>query len=196
MDAPLGNAVGNALEIVECLEVLKGRGPADLIEISLELAARMLVLGGITADTADARRRVARSIESGDGLERFGQIIEAQGGDRHVVDDYQRLPHVKECRRVTASRAGFLARLDAELIGRASVALGAGRNRVEDPVDFAVGIVVKAKPGDRLAQGDPILELHYRDNQTLDAALALVSPAIGIEDQRPAPRPLLLGEVS
>jgi pyrimidine-nucleoside phosphorylase len=196
MDAPLGNAVGNALEIVECLEVLKGRGPADLIEISLELAARMLVLGGITADTADARRRVARSIESGDGLERFGQIIEAQGGDRHVVDDYQRLPHVKECRRMTASRAGFLARLDAELIGRASVALGAGRNRVEDPVDFAVGIVVKAKPGDRLAQGDPILELHYRDNQTLDAALALVSPAIGIEDQRPAPRPLLLGEVS
>jgi pyrimidine-nucleoside phosphorylase len=196
MEAPLGRAIGNALEVVECLEVLKGRGPADLIEISIELAARMLVLGGITDDPADARRRVARAIESGDGLERFGQIIETQGGDRRVVDDYQRLPHVRECRQVTASRAGYLTRLDAELLGRASVALGAGRNRVEDPVDFAVGIVVKAKPGDRVATGDPVLELYYRDDQTLDAALALVSGAIGIEDDRTAPRPLLLGEVS
>ena len=196
MDVPLGRAIGNALEVIECLEVLKGRGPDDLLEISLELTARMLVLGRITTDPADARRRVARAIESGAGLERFGQIIETQGGDRRVVDNYERLPHVRERRVVTASRRGYLARLDAELLGRASVALGAGRNRVEDPVDFAVGIIVKAKPGECLNQGDPVLELHYRDPASLDAALSLASCAIAIEDQRPPARPLLLGEVS
>jgi pyrimidine-nucleoside phosphorylase len=196
MDAPLGRSIGNALEVVECLEVLKGRGPDDLIEISTELAARMLVLGRITTDHDDARRRIARAIESGEGLERFRQIIDVQGGDPRVVDDYQRLPHVRACRMVTASRGGYLARLDAELLGRASVALGAGRNRVEDPVDPAVGIIVKARPGDRMASGDPVLEVHYRDQATFDAALVLASRAIVIEDQRPALRPLLLGEVS
>ncbi len=196
MDAPLGRAVGNALEVIECFEVLKGRGPEDLIEISIELAARMLVLGRITADPDDARRRIARAIESGAGLERFAQIIETQGGDPRVVDDYRRLPHVRECRMVASPRGGYLARLDAELLGRASVALGAGRNRVEDPVDFAVGIMVKAKPGDCVAAGDPILEVYYRDKATLEAALPLASRAMVIEEQRPAERPLLLGEVS
>ena len=196
MDAPLGRAIGNALEVVECLEVLKGRGPDDLVEISIELAARMLVLGRITADHDDARRRIAGAIESGAGLERFRQIVETQGGDARVVDDYSRLPHVNNCRMVTASRGGFLAGLDAELLGRASVVLGAGRNRVEDAVDPSVGIIVKVRPSDEIRSGDPILELHYRDQTTLDAALVLASRAIVIEDQRPAPRPLLLGEVS
>jgi pyrimidine-nucleoside phosphorylase len=196
MDVPLGRSIGNALEIVECFEVLKGRGPDDLIEISTELAARMLVLGRITSDHDDARRRIARAIESGDGLERFRQIIDVQGGDPRVVDDYQRLPQVRDCRMVTASRSGYLARLDAELLGRASVALGAGRNRVEDPVDPAVGIIVKARPGDEVRSGDPILEIHFRDRDTLDAALVLASRAIVIEEQPPALRPLLLGEVS
>jgi pyrimidine-nucleoside phosphorylase len=196
MDVPLGRAIGNALEVVECLEVLKGRGPDDLIEISVELAARMLVLGRVTADHDNARQRVARAIESGEGLERFRRIIEQQGGDPRVVDDYLRLPHVRDCRMVTASRGGYLAHLDAELLGRASVVLGAGRNRVEDPVDPAVGIIVKARPGDRLAGGDLVLEVHYRDQSKLDAALALASKAIVIEDQQPTLRPLLLGEVS
>jgi pyrimidine-nucleoside phosphorylase len=196
MDAPLGRAIGNALEVVECLEVLKGRGPDDLVEISIELAARMLVLGRITADHDDARRRVARAIDTGAGLERFRQIVETQGGDPRIVDDYSRLPHVNNCRMVTASRGGYLAGLDAELLGRASVVLGAGRNRVEDAVDPSVGIIVKARPSDAISSGDPVLELHYRDQTTLDAALVLASRAIVVEDQRPAPRPLLLGEVS
>jgi pyrimidine-nucleoside phosphorylase len=196
MDVPLGRAIGNALEVVECLEVLKGRGPEDLAEISTELAARMLVLGRITDSHDDARRRIVGVLESGKGLERFRQIIEGQDGDPRVVDDYQRLPHARDCRMVTASRGGYLARLDAELLGRAAVALGAGRNRVEDPVDPAVGIIVKAKPGDRVTSGDLVLEVHFRDQTTLDAALALASRAIVIDDQRPTLRPLLLGEVS
>src|SRR5437588_7651254 len=137
MDAPLGRAVGNALEVIECLEVLKGGGPTDLVDMSIELAARMLVLGKVADDLADADRRARETIRTGAALERFRQIIEAQSGDPHVVDDYSRLPHVPNRHVVEAERPGFVARLDAELIGRASVALGAGRDRVEDPADPA-----------------------------------------------------------
>src|SRR3954454_16234744 len=121
MDAPLGRAVGNALEVIECLEVLKGRGPQDLIDVSVELTLRMLVLGGIAATRADGERQVRQAIASGAGLERFRQIIEAQGGDPHVVDDYRRLPHVADRHLVTADRGGIVVRVDAELVARASV---------------------------------------------------------------------------
>jgi pyrimidine-nucleoside phosphorylase len=195
MEAPLGCAVGNALEVIECFEVLKGRGPIDLIDVSVELAARMLVLGKAAPDRSDAERRVRAAIASGQGLECFRRIIEIQGGDPGVVDDYQRLPHVSGRHVVRASRAGYVSRLDAELVGRASVALGAGRDRVEDPVDPAVGIMVKAKPGDRVQTGDAVLELHYRDQARLDAALQLAGKAITIDDTPPAVRPMIVGEV-
>src|SRR5882672_8854583 len=120
MQAPLGRAVGNALEVIECIEVLKGRGPEDLIEVSVELTARMLVLGRIAADLPAAVQQVRRAIASGAGLERFRQIIEVQGGDPKVVDDYARLPHVADRHVVAASRGGFVTALNAELVGRAS----------------------------------------------------------------------------
>jgi thymidine phosphorylase len=195
MAAPLGHAVGNALEVIECLEVLKGRGPRDLIEVSVELTARMLVLGTKAPDIAAAARQVQAAIDSGAGLERFRQIIEVQGGDPHVVDDYQRLPHVGDRHHVTASRGGFITGIDAALVGRASVALGAGRDRVADPVDPAVGIMVIAKPGDAVREGAPVLELHYRDRARLDAATRLTSHAITIGDEPPPPARLIVGEV-
>jgi pyrimidine-nucleoside phosphorylase len=195
MDAPLGRAVGNALEVIECLEVLKGGGPPDLLEVSIELTARMLVLGKVAGDFAAAEQRARNAIASGAGLERFRQIIEVQGGDSKVVDDYQRMPHVTGRHVVSASRAGFVTALDAELVGRASVALGAGRDRVDDPVDPAVGIMVVAKPGDPVRAGAPVLEMHYRDPARLETARRLTSQAITIGDERPAPRPLIVGEV-
>jgi len=195
MDTPLGLAVGNALEVVECIDVLKGRGPADLIEVSVELTARMLVLGGVAGDVAAGRQQARDTIASGAGLDRFRAIVEAQGGDARVIDDESRLPHVAERHVVTATRSGVLTRLDAELVGRASVALGAGRDRVEDPVDFAVGIMIKAKPGDELRAGDAVLELHYRDRRRLEAALSLAAPAITIGDERPPAARLIVGEV-
>ena len=195
MDAPLGRAVGNALEVIECLDVLKGGGAQDLVDVSVELAARMLVLGKVADDLAGAETQVRSAIASGAGLERFRQIIEAQGGDPKVVDDYQRLPRVGDRHRVTASRAGFVTALDAELVGRASVALGAGRDRVEDPVDPAVGILVAAKPGEKVNAGDPVLELHYRDRARLETAVALATRAIVIGDQPPPARRLVVGEV-
>jgi pyrimidine-nucleoside phosphorylase len=195
MDRPLGRAVGNALEVIECLELLKGRGPADLVEISVDLTARMLVLGGVASDLADGRRRTHEAIGSGAGLERFQRIIEQQGGDPRVVDDYGLMPTAPARQLITATCAGFLTGLDAELIGRASVGLGAGRDRVEDPVDPAVGIVVVAEPGDELRPGDPILELHYRDQDRLEAAMQLASRAITMGSAPPAALPLIVGEV-
>lgn len=195
MEAPLGRAVGNALEVIECLDVLKGEGPADLVDVSVELTARMLVLGGVASDRPDAERKVRSAIASGAGLDRFRQIIEGQGGDPRVVDDYRRLPSVSGRHVVVATRGGYVTSLDAELVGRASVALGAGRDRVEDSVDFAVGIMVVAKPGEEVRTGDPVLELHCREGARLDAAVALAGRAIVIGDERPPSRPLIAGEV-
>jgi pyrimidine-nucleoside phosphorylase len=195
MDAPLGRAVGNALEVAECVGVLKGEGPADLIDVSIALTARMLVLGGAAHDLADGDARARRAIASGAGLDRFRQIIEQQGGDPRIVDDCGRLPTALGRHVVTASRAGFLSRLDAGLVGRATVGLGAGRDRVEDLVDPAVGILVIAKPGDELRVGDPVLELHYGDRGRLDQAVDVATRAIEISDQRPAIQPLVVGEV-
>jgi pyrimidine-nucleoside phosphorylase len=195
MESPLGRAVGNAIEVVECIEVLKGRGPQDLIDVSVELAARMLVLGRVADDLPAAVLQVQRAIASGAGLERFRKIVEVQGGDPRVLDDYRRLPHVADRHIVTASRGGFVTALNAELVGRASVALGAGRDRVEDPVDPAVGIMVIAKPGEAVSPGAPVLELHFRDRARLEAAIRLTNRAITIGDEPPAPGRLIVGEV-
>jgi pyrimidine-nucleoside phosphorylase len=195
MDQPLGRAVGNANEVIECLEVLKGGGPADLVEVTLALTARLLMLGKVATDLADADRKARAAIQSGAGLERFRQIIEVQGGDPRVVDDVSRLPHVNTRHQVTATRDGYVNRIDAELVGRASGALGAGRDRVVDPVDHAVGIMVLAKPGDAVKRGDPIFELQYRDNGRLEQALAMAGRAVSIEDAPPRPRPLIVSEV-
>ncbi len=195
MESPLGHAVGNALEVIECIEVLKGSGPQDLIDVSVELTARMLVLGQVAPDLAAATQQAQRAIASGAGLERFRRIIEMQGGDPRVVDDYQRLPHVADRHIVAANRAGFVTAVDAALVGRASVALGAGRDRVDDAVDPAVGIMVAAKPGDAVRAGAPVLELHYRDRARLEVAIRLASQAVTIGDEPPAPRRLIVGEV-
>ena len=195
MDAPLGRAVGNALEVIECIDILKGHGSPDLIDVSVELTARMLVLGKIAADRPAAERLVRGAIRSGAGLDRFRRIVETQGGDPRIVDDYGRLPSAPDRHLVRASTAGYLTSLDAELVGRASVMLGAGRDRVEDPVDHAVGIMVMAKPGDQLSKGDAVLELHYRDAAKRDRALELANRAFALGDQRPPARAVIVGEV-
>jgi len=195
MEAPLGRAVGNALEVIECLDVLKGEGPQDLVDVSVELAARMVVLGGVAEDLPSARTQVLRAISSGSGLDRFRQIIEMQGGDPKIVDDHGRLPRVPDRWTVPASRSGFVTAVNAELVGRASVVLGAGRDRVEDPVDPAVGIMVIAKPGDEVRAGDPVLEIHFRDSSRLEAAKRLTDQAITIGDAPPVPGRLIVAEV-
>ena len=195
MDVPLGRAVGNALEVIECVEVLKGRGPKDLTDVSVDLTARMLVLGGAAADRAAAEARVRGAIASGAGLERFRRIIEFQGGDPHVLDDYGRMPSAPGRHVIPAPRGGFVTYVDAELVGRASVALGAGRDTVDAAVDAGVGIMLAATEGDPIRAGDPVFELHYRDRAKLPQAIEMLSRATAIGATRPAPRRLIVGEV-
>jgi pyrimidine-nucleoside phosphorylase len=195
MDAPLGRAVGNALEVVECVETLKGRGPKDLEDLSVLLAARMVLAAGLAGTPAEADAAVRRALSSGAGVEKWRQIVEHQGGDPRTVDDYSRMPSVTTRRMVTAEHAGYLSVLDAELVGRAMLALGAGRSKVDDVVDPAVGAIVQAKPGDRLSKGDAILELHYRREADLPAAMELLGRAVEIADEPPLVMPLVLEEV-
>jgi pyrimidine-nucleoside phosphorylase len=191
MDAPLGRAVGNALEVRECLDTLRGEGPADLESLSVELAARMVRLAGLAADEATATAMIRKALTSGRGLDVMRRLIEQQGGDPRVVDEPDRLPHAPHRETITAEKAGYLDGLDAELVGRATMVLGAGRDRVEDGVDPAVGAIVHAAVGDPVRAGDPLVELHFRDGAKLPAARALIHSAITIGDEKPALPPLI-----
>ena len=195
MDAPLGRQVGNALEVIESIETLKGRGPADLEDLSVRFAARMLVLAGVERDAAAAGRRVRQAIASGAGVEKFREIVANQGGDPNVVDDYSRLPATAERREIRATQAGFVTGLQAEHVGRAAVALGAGRAKLDDTVDPAVGIEVLAPVGSRVAEGDPVFIVHHRGERGLSEAVPLLTSAITVADVAPAVRPLVVAEI-
>ena len=195
MDAPLGRAVGNALEIIECIETLKGRGPDDLVAVVGALGSRVLVLSGrFDEPSADAALRGA--IASGAALATLCAMIEAQGGDGAVVDDYSRLPAAARRTAVTAPRDGYVVALKADLVGRASMALGAGRERVEDRVDHGAGVIIAKKPGDAVRAGDTVLELLYNDARGLAQAVAFAEQAIHVAPEPPALKPLVLGRVA
>ena len=153
-----------------------------------------MVLAGVSSGEAEALQRVRKRRPLGEALDRFRRIIETQGGDSRVVDDYGRLPAAPERSMVLAPRSGYVGRIDADLVGRASVVLGAGRDRVEDDVDPAVGIVL-ARPGDRVGAGDPVLELQYR-NRSAGCGPVLAERAIVIDDAPPAERPQILAHIS
>jgi pyrimidine-nucleoside phosphorylase len=192
MDVPLGRAVGNALEIVETIETLKGRGPEDVETLSVLLAARMMRLAGLAATVEEAAVKVRDALNSGRGLEKFRAVIEGQGGDPRVIDDHDCLPTAPYRAIVRADHAGYAQGFDALAVGRAACALGAGRDRVEDAVDPAVGALVLARPGAAVRSGDPLIELHYRDRSRLDAALGLLQGACPIVDAPPEPASLVL----
>jgi pyrimidine-nucleoside phosphorylase len=196
MDAPLGRAVGNATEVIEAIETLKGRGPADVETLSLELAARMLLLAGVAPDQAAAAAAVRAALDSGDALDRFRAVIDAQGGDPRVIDDYDRLPRHTQEAVWAAPRAGVVLRLDAGLIGRAAVALGAGRDRADGEIDPGVGIDVAAPFGTRVSRGDAILRVRCDDPARVDGAWALLDAAVDIGDAPAAPAPLVLERIT
>ena len=153
METPLGCAVGNSIEVIECLETLKGRGPGDLTGVVKRFASRVLVLAGRESNEAQALSRVESALSSGKAIETLGRMIERQGGNRAVVDDYSLLPSVKGREHCLAPRGGFVTRMRAEAIGLASNLLGAGRTNVGEPIDHAVGVILLAKPGMRVERG-------------------------------------------
>ena len=195
MDSPLGRAVGNSLEIAECIDVLGGQGPADLSALIVRLASRMVLIGGQASGEADAEAKVRAALGSGAAREKLRQMISWQGGDAAVVDDVKILPSARHSHQVTASTAGYVSGLDALLVGRAAVALGAGRDKKSDPVDLSAGILLHKKPGEPVAAGEPVMELRYNDESRLSGAVALVSQAVVIGDQPPAEAPLVMGWV-
>ena len=194
MDAPLGTMVGNALEVIESVEVLKGRGPEDTKDLSVALASRMLVLAGIERDESSAERAARGALSSGAALEVFRRIIENQGGDPRVIDDYSRLPSTSMEHSVRAARGGYV-KLHAELVGRAAVALGAGRARLEDRIDPAVGIEIVAPQGREVRSDEPVLTVHHRGGDRLQDALQLLDAAVQISDAPPEARPLILERI-
>jgi pyrimidine-nucleoside phosphorylase len=195
MDAPLGRAVGNASEVIESIETLKGKGPRDLETLSVLLAARMLVVSGIEPDGESAEARVREALTSGRGLEKFREIIAHQGGDPRVIDDYTRLPSAPDRDVVAAPRSGYVSGLKAELIGRAAVALGAGRSRLDDVVDPGVGIEIVARPGDRVSEGSPVLVVHHRSGAGLPEAQALLARAVAVADAPSAEAPIVVARL-
>src|SRR5260221_5254738 len=160
MEQPLGRSVGNALEVVECIETLKGRGPKDLESLSIELAAWMLFLCGVTPHMETGRARVRDSLQSGAGLAKFREIVELQGGSPRVVDDYAVFPRARETVPLRAERDGRVTRIACRAVGLAGVLLGAGRGTLGSRVDPAVGPVLDQKGGDLLIQGESLLILH------------------------------------
>jgi pyrimidine-nucleoside phosphorylase len=192
MDQPLGNMIGNALEVVEVVEVLRGGGPEDLRELCLELAGWMLRLGGISKTVAEGKQESARLISSGKALERFRQMVELQGGDPRVIDDVKRLPQAQHTTQVPSARAGYLASMQCEEIGTACVILGGGRERKEDSVDPAVGIVLRKKVGDRVASGEAIATIYYNGEEKAARARQLIEASCLVSDAPPAAkRPLI-----
>jgi len=186
MDQPLGHAVGNALEVVECVETLKGRGPNDLESLSLELAARMLQLGGVTTQLEAARARVRDALASGAGLRKLREIVELQGGDPRAVDDPALLPQAREALPLRAERDGRVTRIACGAVGHAAMLLGAGRETVESAIDPAVGLVLHKKVGELVIQGEPLLTMHVNDRTHLEEVTNVLKDAIRVGPEAPA----------
>jgi pyrimidine-nucleoside phosphorylase len=193
MSQPLGEAVGNALDIAEAVEVLKGQRSGRLSDLTIEFATvAHEVLLEVPSD--EGRRRATEALSSGRAAEVFGRMIEAQGGDPRVIDDpVSFLPGTDVVVPIEADRSGFLVAVDAEAIGRAAIELGAGRLRKGDPIDPAVGIVFRPKVGDEVRAGDPVGEIHARNEDAAGGANRRVLDALEIVDEPVEPPPLVYG---
>lgn len=191
MEQPLGRTVGNALEVVECVETLKGRGPRDLEALSVELAAWMVHLGGAAGDLEAGRQKVRAALASGAGLRKLQEVIETQGGDPRVCDDPARLPRAAETVTVKAPANGRVAAIGCRAIGHAAMLLGAGRETVESRIDAAVGVVLEKKMGDLVVAGEPLATVHVNARAGLEEALQIVGQAFRIGPEAPPARPLV-----
>jgi pyrimidine-nucleoside phosphorylase len=191
MNQPLGLAVGNTLEVEEALETLKGHGPRDFIEHCFQMAEQLLLLADAVKSETEAREKLQKVLTSGRALQKFGDLIEGQGGTRRVLDDYTVMPHAKLVEDVLAPQDGFISGIDAEEVGLTTVQLGGGREQKSDRIDYAVGIVLKHKVGDRVSRGEPLLTLHANDRVKLVAAKARLLAAYEFSDAEPKPSPLI-----
>lgn len=186
MDEPLGRAVGNALEVQESIECLRGRGPADTMEVTFALGEQMLLLAKAAATKVEARAKLEASITSGDALTKLRELVAAQGGDARIVDEPTRLPQARFKVALIGMKSGYVTEVDAMGVALAALRLGAGRAKAEDRVDHAVGVSGLPKVGERVAVGAPLGVLHANDETALAEAQARLVQAIVVGDKAPS----------
>ncbi len=196
MNQPLGNAVGNALEVREAIEILQGKHPGDLKDLSIALAVRMLMLGEVFESRKEADEKVRSVIDDGSALERFSKMIELQGGDPKVTEDVSLLPTAESLVEVKAERAGFLTAMDTESLGMSALLLGAGRTKKSDPIDPAVGYWIRKRLGDYVERGDVLAEFHVNDRKNMDEAVSKFKAALTIGEKGTGKRKLIYSEIS
>lgn len=196
MDQPLGRAVGNSLEVMEAVDMLRGKGPADYTEVTLALSAEMLVLGGKAHDIAQARERLSQAVADGAALRKFEDIVAAQGGDPKALTDYARLPQTQNRQHLLARQRGYVTHIDTEAVGLAAVALGAGRERTDSVIDPSVGFTLEKKVGAQVAPGDTLAVIHYADEGKLRAVMQRLEQAYRVGPDSPPGRHLVHEKLS
>jgi pyrimidine-nucleoside phosphorylase len=195
MNQPLGQQIGNALEVRECIEVMSGAAKADdLLEVTLALSAEMLLMAGAAKNVAAAHEMLQKKLASGEALEKFAEMIAAQGGDARVCEDVKRLPVAKHMRPIPAPKSGYVRSIECDQIGYAVIALGGGRKVASDKVDFGVGFEQPKKIGDAVKSGEPLMIMHYNDAGKATEAERMVQQAYGISTKTVTARPQLIVE--
>src|SRR5579871_1775242 len=192
MSQPLGYAVGNALEVMEASQTLQNAGPADLTKLCLELAARMIFLGKKVGTLDEARRTAEKHLVDGSAYKKFKQVVAAQGGNPQALDKFELLPNATGMREVTSPRGGYVSLIDAEDIGQASNMIGAGRDKKEDVIDPAVGIILEVKVGEKVDAGSVLCRIYYTREERVEEAAEMVEDAFRISAQKPEERELIL----
>ena len=192
MNQPLGFTIGNALEVMEVAQTLQGQGPADLVGLSIEIAARMIYLGEPSRSLESARDQAQQLLADGSAFAKLQAVIEAQGGDPNVLQQFELLPNASGEHIISSPRAGFVSRINADDIGRAATLLGAGRDAMDDAIDPAVGVILQSKVGDEVMEGSRLCALYYTDETNLQEGVQLVEDAFRISATQPEPVDLAL----
>ena len=196
MEEPLGTHVGNALEVKEAIDILSGRAGGDLKQVSLFLGAQMLCASGVADSMEKAEAKLRTALESGAGLAKLAEMIAAQGGDPRVTEDLSLLPQAPVRRTVTAERDGIVSAMDTMRLGYIAQGLGAGRRTKEDVIDPGVGFIMRARLGDHIRAGDPLAEIHARNEDDYEQAAAAIRDTVRITEEAPAAHPLIYAAVT
>ena len=191
MDQPLGYAIGNSLEVIEAIELLKGNGPKDLLELTLTIGSNMLLCAKMAESEEEARKMLMENIENGKGLEKLKDFVKAQGGDISPIDDYSKFPQAKYVEKVTSPVDGYITKIHAEAFGLIAMELGAGRATKESEIDLAVGIVLNKKRGEKVNKGDVLAYIHSNSEEKIEKARKSILENIVIEDSYDLNIPLI-----
>jgi len=196
MDEPLGFAIGNSLEVKEAIEVLKNRGPEDLRELCLVLGAHMLKLGGIVKHYEEGKNKLEKILKDGTALDKFKEMITAQGGNSEIIDNPELLPLSKYSTKIKADSGGYIQKIDSRLVGESAMLLGAGRERKESKIDLSVGIILKKKVGSKVNINEDLAEIYYNDSQKLEEAKKKLLSSYVIGNKKSPKLPLILATIS